>query len=209
MPINLFTPNMPASGQSLGFTRPLVLGNFANYKENMEQNHEDVNSADSGKHKFITLTDRGSVTPATGATEAGIYATQVNGRMVTFIQRESSTAEVGTTMYPFSSAGPFVAFITVIDLASLVDTNHPNFWGLVEARDVSGAVVNAAAFIKAYTGSLSPLPICTIIFQSSAGANPAVFQISSTNLQIQVTPNPFANHAPINFTITPFYFPES
>ena len=52
MPTNIFTPNMPASGNSLGYTRPLVIGNFANYKENVERNHAPVNSANAGKHQF-------------------------------------------------------------------------------------------------------------------------------------------------------------
>ena len=60
MPTNLFIPNMPASGQSLGFTRPLVLGNFANYKENMEVNHFGVNSPDFGKHKFMQMPQQAS-----------------------------------------------------------------------------------------------------------------------------------------------------
>lgn len=52
MPTNLFTPNMPASGNSLGYTRPLVLGNFANYAENIQRNHAKVNDANAGKHQF-------------------------------------------------------------------------------------------------------------------------------------------------------------
>lgn len=61
MPTNIFTPNMPASGNSLGYTRPLVLGNFANYVENIQRNHAKVNTDNAGKHNFIQLLNQNPV----------------------------------------------------------------------------------------------------------------------------------------------------
>ncbi len=205
MPINIFTPNMPASGQSLGFTRPLVLGNFANYKENMEVNHEGINSADFGKHKFLTLTNQAS-DPATGATEGGLYSTQVNGRSVVFMQREGSVAEVGTTMYPGSATSTFAVATPLIDLAALVDVNHPNFWGIIEVRDSTGLVVNAMAFVKIYTGTSGAIPTFTTI--ESYGTNTVTFTLSGTNIQMSVA-TAFVIAQTVRFTITPFYFPEA
>lgn len=208
MPVNIFTPNMPLKPNSLGFTQPLVLGNFGNYRENMEINHENVNLADFGKHKFLTMPQQSS-TPATGATEGGLYSAAVSGRSVMFLQRESTLAEVGVTIYPgATAASTFAAFTNIIDLAALVDATHPNFWGVIEIRDVSGIAINSMAFVKVYKGSLGTIYSVSKIADFAALLGSSTFQTAASILQIKMQ---LASGAPIvaRFTITSFYFPES
>jgi hypothetical protein len=182
------------------------LGNFANYKENMEVNHELINGADFGKHKFLTLTNQATA-PVTGATEAGIYGTQVAGRMVNFFQRESNLAEVGMTIYPGTTvAASFSGFTTVIDVATLVDATHPNFWGIFEIRTTDGIKVNGIAIIKVYKGT-SGTQYSVFALNDSTGTGKPVYRFSGSLLQVRLNSPIVAAIA--NFTITPFYFPET
>jgi len=209
MPVNIFTTNIPLKGQSLGFTQPLVLGNFANYKENMEVNHEGINSANFGKHKFLTLTNQSSA-PTTGATESGIYGTQVAGRMVNFFQRESNLAEVGITIYPGTTlASTFAAATPIIDLSTLVNTAHPNFWGIFEIRTVSGIGLNGLAILKVYEGTSGYV---YTVFPLTPGPAPITsfgitYSIVASTLYVSVLPAIASQIA--RWTITPFYFPET
>lgn len=61
-----FTPNIPASGQTLGSSRQQVLNNFAALRSTISQgsgnpapgqtpNHIDVNNAGAGKHIFVQM----------------------------------------------------------------------------------------------------------------------------------------------------------
>lgn len=208
MPVNIFTPTIPLKPQSLGFTQPLVLGNFANYRENMEVNHEDVNSADFGKHKFLTLTNQASA-PATGATEGGFYSTLISGRSVLFLQRENTSAEVGITMYPGTvAASTFAAFTNVIDLSALANATHPNYWAVMEIRDVTALGINGFLMLKVYKGSLQYVyNIVPLGIQTAGLGITASYQMAGNILQIKATPALGAPTA-LKFTITPFYFPE-
>jgi hypothetical protein len=206
MPINIFTSNMPASGTSLGFTRPLVVANFGNYKENLEVNHLGINSADFGKHKFLTMPQQGSA-PTTSATEGGIYCAPVNAFSATFFQRESSAAEVGLTIFPGSATSTFAAFTNLIDLSVLVDATHPNFSGIFEVRNVTGFVIGFA-MIKIYKGSLGN--VFTIVpLGPNVGSlgNALTYQMSGNMLQMKCSPA-LVGADTVKFTIIPFYFPE-
>jgi len=211
MPVNLFTTNIPLKGQSLGFTQPLVLGNFGNYKENMEVNHEGINSADFGKHKFLTLTNQVSA-PTTGATEAGLYGKAVSGRMVSFLQRESNLAEVGITIYPgATAASTFAAPTNIIDLSSLSDATHPNFWAMLEMRSADGITMNFMALVRFYKATAPVLNTfgaeVLAVFSSVQGA--PILDFSGSILRVKVT-TPGAVPAYVaRWTMTTFYYPES
>ena len=221
MPVNIFTPNIPLKPQSLGFTQPLVLGNFANYRENMEKNHEDINSADFGKHKYLTLTNQSSV-PVTGATEGGLYSTLINTRAVNFLQRESNAAELGITIYPGGTAGAtsdYVAFTTIFDFNLIADAAHPNFWAVMEIRDYNVTTLQYGQFaisgfllVKCFTDQALGSKLFTLVPlgpQITVGGT-ASYQMGGTGneLQLKMTPPlPNALTWKATFTISTFYFP--
>lgn len=210
MPANIFTPNMPLTPQSLGFTQPLVKDNFGNYQENMEINHLGVNSADFGKHKFLTMPQQGSA-PVTGATEGGFYSAAVAGRSAMFFQRESSLAEVGISIYPGSTfASTFAVFTGVFDFSTIVDATHPNFWCMFEIRDVNATVVNSLAFVKVYkpvAGTVYGVTLIGDYANQISGGIPS-FRFTGSVLEMEFQNPPAAAITP-RFTITPFYFPET
>jgi len=72
-----FTPNIPASGQSLGSSRTQVLNNFSNYNTVMSVNHVAPNSSGEGKHKFVTVPGQ-SPAPTCLANEGLIFAKTTN-----------------------------------------------------------------------------------------------------------------------------------
>lgn len=205
MPVNLFTTNIPLKGQSLGFTQPLVLGNFGNYKENMEVNHEGINSANFGKHKFLTLTNQATA-PVTGATESGVYGTQVAGRMVNFFQRESNLAELGITIYPAGSiTSTFAASTVLIDTSGLLDATHKIFYGFLTGHSKVDASVSFVAIIQVVNTDLGITCTGNTILQGGSTS----FDITSLfNPIIKVQSTPALSVATeVYFAITPFYIP--
>jgi hypothetical protein len=212
MPVNLFTTNIPLKGQSLGFTQPLVLGNFGNYKENMEVNHELINGADFGKHKFLTLTNQAAA-PTTGATESGMYGKAVAGRMVNFFQRESNLAEVGMVIYPGRSplvgTSNFASPVNIIDLSTLADATHPNYWAMFEMRSEDGLTMNFMALIKWYKGTSGNEGGASVlaVFRTLQGA--PVITFAGSVMRVNVTTPGFAPGYVARWTMTTFYYPES
>lgn len=89
----VFTANMPLATQSLNYTQPLVLGNFANYKANMEVNHGGVNDADAGKHKFVQMPAQ-AADPATAADEVAIYCKDAGGGVYREYLRQANNGTV-------------------------------------------------------------------------------------------------------------------
>jgi len=79
-----FTPNIPASGQSLGNSRPEVLGNFTAIDTTIAVNHVAMNSSDAGKHKFIQIPSS-NIPAATGATEWALYTNTIAGLLEIFL----------------------------------------------------------------------------------------------------------------------------
>lgn len=69
-----FTPNIPASGQSLGNSRAQILNNFAILRSSFGVDHVDVNDTGNGKHKFCHLVIQGS--DATSAVGEGVLYTK-------------------------------------------------------------------------------------------------------------------------------------
>ncbi len=134
MPTNIFTPNMPASGQSLGFTRPKVLGNFANYQENLEINHMNINSADFGKHKFLqipTITSQVPPVPVptTSANESALYTKVSGGESQVFVRQQSNGREFGRAVISGSVVG------TVIGNGNILKNfaGYPDCYGILQA----------------------------------------------------------------------------
>ena len=147
MPTNTFTPNMPASGNSLGFTRPLVLGNFGNYKENMEVNHLGVNSADFGKHKFLQMPVQASA-PTTAALEGGFYTKKIPTTLAEaqlYYRRESDGDEFGMAFLSGTTAYPGTAG----------DTSVLDFSPYSTANGVSGLVGRFFAYSGAHTDEVN------------------------------------------------------
>jgi hypothetical protein len=84
-----FTPNIPASGQSLGNSRPQILNNFAILRSTLAVNHNDVNASGNGKHKFLQMPAQGSA-PTTAANEMGLYCRTVTGAATALFFRDQS-----------------------------------------------------------------------------------------------------------------------
>jgi hypothetical protein len=209
MPTNIFTPNMPAAGNSLGYTRPLVLGNFANYRENLQVNHADVNSSDSGKHTFLTLLAQPQTPiPVTGAAEGGIYVTQINGQSVTFLQRESNFSQLGTAMFPYGSVtSTFAVATNIVNTGIIIDATYNNFWGILEGHSKVDASVNFVALVK--VSKFDTGQACFVQPLAQFGLTTISFPLTGmTQIQMVSTPAlPVATE--VFFTLTTFYYPQT
>lgn len=69
-----FNKNIPGGNQRIKNTHEPLRDNFDAIDTLINVNHEPFNTADAGKHKFVTLTDQ-LAAPATGATEAALFFT--------------------------------------------------------------------------------------------------------------------------------------
>lgn len=106
-----FTPNLPATGQSLGFTKTPIKDNFAVIRSTIATNHYDVNDPLAGKHKFSVYPSQGT-DPVTTTTEAAIY-TKTLGQ-VNAVFRSQDSAGAGGKVYQLTRAidGSFASFGT-------------------------------------------------------------------------------------------------
>lgn len=84
-----FTPNIPASGQTLGSSQPQILNNFAVLRSTIAVNHVDVNATNPGTHTHVDLiAQSANPNPATGFVSH--YSKTVGGVTQWFFQRENS-----------------------------------------------------------------------------------------------------------------------
>ena len=88
----------PQSGITLSAGRAVVQANFAATETYIARDHVsfDANSADSGKHKAIRLTEQ--TAPTTLVNELGLYAKDTGSHPDLFVRRESSGTEIQMTV---------------------------------------------------------------------------------------------------------------
>ncbi len=67
-----YTANVPQSGQTLGFTRPIINSNFNRIFTVFQNNHVAFNESGEGKHKFLQMPEQ-SAAPTTLPDEGGLY----------------------------------------------------------------------------------------------------------------------------------------
>lgn len=97
-----FTPDIPRTGQTLGNSRPQVVGNFQTIHRafsvdsasgNQTGDHFDYDTANEGKHLRVRLPVIG-VAPTTAAGEGAIYTKDIGAGVVNpFFRRETNGAE--------------------------------------------------------------------------------------------------------------------
>jgi hypothetical protein len=83
-----FTPGIPNTGQSLGFTKDPIRNNFAVLRSTIATNHIDVNLSGAGKHNLAEFVEQ-STSPATSVDECALYAKQAQSVAQLFLQKES------------------------------------------------------------------------------------------------------------------------
>lgn len=84
-----FTPNIPASGQTLGQTRQAILDNFAILRSTLSTDHIDVNTSGNGKHKWARFPAQSTI-PATIANEIML----VNKNSNLFLRQANSSNDI-------------------------------------------------------------------------------------------------------------------
>lgn len=66
-----FNPNVPASGQSLGETQPIIQTNFAKINTAFGANHVALTTDATGKHTYIQMAANSA--PTTASSEGAVY----------------------------------------------------------------------------------------------------------------------------------------
>ena len=168
-----FTPNIPASGTSLGFTRPLIVGNFSAINTTIAVNHVAMNSAGAGKHKFVQIPSS-NIPAATGATEWAIYSNTVSGLLELFLAPPNASAVYQLT----ASATGFPA--NAINGTSYLPGGVYVQWGIKNNPGTSGNVDFTT------TPSNHAFPNNTLL------VIPALQHNSSANESVTIQPTPTA-----------------
>lgn len=169
-----FTPNIPASGQSLGNSRTQVLGNFSNYNNVVSQDHVAPNASGQGKHKQSTYTEL-SLDATTLANEIAVYCKDVSG-----VSRLFQRLESNGTVIPFSPI--FTTNVIVVNTTNQTQYSL-SFGGM---RITFGSCRDAAGFP---TNTTVPFAV-----------NFAVGNVPSVLLTIE---DPNATSRTLNVTSTP------
>lgn len=92
-----FTPNIPASGQTLGSSRDQILQNFSNYNTVVSQDHVSPNSSGQGKHNQSTYPEQ-AANPTTLANEGAVYTKAASAVTELFFRRESNGTAIQMTV---------------------------------------------------------------------------------------------------------------
>lgn len=130
-----FTPNIPASGQTLGNSRLQVLNNFASLRTTIsnvtQPNHIDVNNVGAGKHIFVQMPVQVAGAPnLPAANEGGLITQTVAGNSELFYVRDAIATYLQMTgsVVP-GNAGASVIFggvrIQWINVVANDNTNIP------------------------------------------------------------------------------------
>jgi len=103
-----FDSSKPQPGIILSSGRVVTQANFAGVETYIARDHVslDANSADSGKHKALRLTEQAA--PATLVNEMGLYAKDTGTQPDLFVRRELSGTEIQmTTGDPLKAANGY------------------------------------------------------------------------------------------------------
>lgn len=177
-----FTPNLPASGQSLGFTKTPIKDNFAVIRSTIAANHYDVNDPLAGKHKFSIYPSQGS-DPATTTTEAAIY-TKTLGQ-VNAVFRSQDSAGTGGKVYQLTRAidGSFATFGTAVGWTFLPGGLLMQYGFLVNPTD--GTTIT---FPVPFTTLTGPYSITLAAVRSNTDDKTiSIKNASVTNIQFKLT----------------------
>lgn len=93
-----FTANIPASGQTLGNSRPQILNNFASLRTTIanatQPNHIDVNNIGAGKHIFIQMPAQvpTAIANQPGVGEGGLITQSIAGATQLFFAHDNETS---------------------------------------------------------------------------------------------------------------------
>lgn len=92
-----YNENTPASiNESFSTSQPKITSNFKAIKATIEQDHEDFNGVDEGKHKQILFTQQGAST-STAADEMSFYTKDNAGSPNLYFRLESDGTEFNMT----------------------------------------------------------------------------------------------------------------
>lgn len=178
-----FTPNIPASGETLGASRTEVLNNFASLRSTIsnavQPNHIDVNNTGAGKHIFVQMPVQvAGAANLPAATEGGLITQTVAGKSELFYARD------GVATYNQITAG---------DTATS-GTNRATFLpGGIRVKLGSGQITagNSSVTIS-YAGTALSTVINAIVgvsdVNSAATPNPTI-RCAATTSQIVITIN--------------------
>lgn len=91
-----YTTGIPASGQTLGASRPQILDNFTSLKTTIDQDHVDMNNSGPGKHNKSTYPEQAAA-PTTAANEGAVYTKEAATTTELYWRKENNGAEIQMT----------------------------------------------------------------------------------------------------------------
>ncbi len=148
-----YTANTPQTGQSLGFTRPIINSNFQTINTAFAINHIAFNISGAGKHKFVEMPNQSVIPSPLAGGEGTLYCKASGGAAQVFYTPGVSTNEYQLTRAITAS---FATFGTNTGYAA----NHTGGWtflpggmllqyGLRISAGTSGVITFPTAFTNA------------------------------------------------------------
>ena len=161
-----YTANTPQSGQTLGFTRPLINQNFQTINTAFAINHVAFNISGAGKHKFVEMPNQSAIPSPLASGEGTIYCKSSGIAQLFF------TSGISGNEYQLTRAisASFTTFGTNTGYAA----NHTGGWtflpggmllqyGLRISAGTSGVITFPTAFTNA------PYSINVSLYSNAAG----------------------------------------
>lgn len=100
----VYSPNIPQPSDDPSQSQDLILQNFQSINTVMNVNHENFDTVDQGKHKFVQMPQQAS-DASTGVTEGAIYTKDKSGITEAYYRTASSG-----NVYQLSGIKAFCAF---------------------------------------------------------------------------------------------------
>lgn len=183
-----FTPNIPASGQSLGNSRTQVLNNFAILRSSFAVDHVDVNDSGNGKHKFCHLISQTSTNPTTTSTENVVFTRlAANSSERLFFRKPGNGQVVQLSNTDTIVANPGASFL----MGNVTDGGVMIQWG--NSATVSGtkSITFPHAFRNTSDSPVAPWSVQATVSQDGGVSKPVitVSSISGTGFTVNVNPS--------------------
>lgn len=140
-----YNNNVPLASQRIKDTQAPIRDNFAELDTYTQVNHEALNTADAGKHKFVTLT-RQAVAPVAAATEINFFnaTSSLTSTTELFMKKGAATeiemtaGDMNTNGWTLLPSGLLMLWIRAAGLSAGVNTitysvavgGFPGFTGL-------------------------------------------------------------------------------
>ena len=168
-----YNPNVPKSGQTLGFTRDPIRTNFQQIQTVIDINHVDFGEANQGKHFKLDMPDQSSSIPSSVADEITAYSRTQSSITMPYYKRDAIA-----TVFPLAPIKAMARFNRLTATTGTIAEGFNLTIDTITTGTVTFTITNQMRTTN-YLIILTPSAVPTIVSESS-------FSVASGNLTFSI-----------------------